>query len=122
MPNEDRYLVLTARGHRNMNATLQQHLRSATGSRVSTQTVRNRLHGVGLYAHRPMHVLDALGRRVAGRQPPPQTLQELERALLEEWDRIPHLVINSLIDFMPQSAQRCWPSEETIPPTENDFL
>ncbi|GFW23157.1 transposable element Tcb2 transposase [Trichonephila clavipes] len=35
------------------------------------------------------HVWDALGRQVAGRQPPPQTLQELERALLEEWDRIP---------------------------------
>ncbi|GFV55082.1 transposable element Tcb2 transposase [Trichonephila clavipes] len=49
------------------------------------------------------HVWDALGRRVAGRQPPPQTLQELERALLEEWDRIPQLVINSLIDSMPQS-------------------
>ncbi|GFU50926.1 transposable element Tcb2 transposase [Trichonephila clavipes] len=31
-PNEDRYLVLTAQRHRNMNATLlQQHLRSATG-------------------------------------------------------------------------------------------
>ncbi|GFW38384.1 transposable element Tcb2 transposase [Trichonephila clavipes] len=54
-PNEDRYLVLTARRHRNMNATiLQQHLRSATGTRVSTQTVRNRLHGLGLNAHRPM--------------------------------------------------------------------
>ncbi|GFW61744.1 transposable element Tcb1 transposase [Trichonephila clavipes] len=38
-----------------MNATLlQQHLRSATGHRVSTQTVQNRLHGVGLYAHRPI--------------------------------------------------------------------
>ncbi|GFV95536.1 transposable element Tcb2 transposase [Trichonephila clavipes] len=36
-----------------------------------------------------VHENDALGRRVAGRQPPPQTLQELERALLEEWDRIP---------------------------------
>ncbi|GFT32360.1 transposable element Tcb1 transposase [Trichonephila clavipes] len=47
------------------------------------------------------HFWDALGRRVAGRQPPPQTLQELERALLEEWDRIPQLVINSLIDSMP---------------------
>ncbi|GFW08358.1 transposable element Tcb2 transposase [Trichonephila clavipes] len=208
--NEDRYLVLTARRHRNMNATLpQQHLHSATGTTVSTQTVRNRLHGVGLYARRPMsrfsvhpnnrhifiwrecgsrnnpasvhesvrfdgggvlvyggisidgrtyiytirdgtltarrysdeilrpivvpyaaaigddfilmddncrphranlvedflfeegivrmewpasspieHVWDALGRRVAGHQPSPQTLEELERALLEEWDRI----------------------------------
>ncbi|GFW93254.1 transposable element Tcb2 transposase [Trichonephila clavipes] len=177
-PKEDLYLVLTAWRHRNMNATLfQQHLRSATGTTVSTQTVRNRLLGVGPYAHRRMecarltsrhrrdrredeifrpiavpyaaaigdafilmddncgphcanlvedfffeegivrmewsacspdmnpiqHVWDALGRRVAGHQPPPQTLQELERALLEEWDRIPHLVINSLIDSMPQS-------------------
>ncbi|GFU10295.1 transposable element Tcb2 transposase [Trichonephila clavipes] len=233
-PNEDRYLVLMARRHRNMNATLlQQHLRSATGTRVSTQTVRNRLHGVGLYAHRPMvcvrltsrhrrdrsvlssggnrgsrnnpalehesvrfggggvlvyggiaidgctdlyiirdgpltarryrdeilspivvpyaeaigddfilmddncrphhanlvedflfeegivrmelpacspdmnpieHVWDALGRRVAGLQPPLQTLQGMEIALLEEWDRIPQLVINSLIDSMPQKC------------------
>ncbi|GFW24038.1 transposable element Tcb2 transposase [Trichonephila clavipes] len=46
------------------------------------------------------HVWDVLGRRVAGRQPPPQTLQELERALLEEWDRIPQLVINSINDSM----------------------
>ncbi|GFT92563.1 transposable element Tcb2 transposase [Trichonephila clavipes] len=227
-PNEDRYFVLTARRHRNMNATLlQQHLRSATGTTVSTQTVRNRLHGLSLYDRRPMsgisvhpvnrriftwrdrgsknnpafvhesvrfgggevlvyggisidgctdlyiirdgpltarrysdeilrpivvpsaaaigndlilmddncrphranlvedflfeegivkmkwpasspdmnpieHVWDAVGRRVAGHQPPPQTLQELERALLEEWDRIPQFVINSLIDSMPQ--------------------
>ncbi|GFV82933.1 transposable element Tcb2 transposase [Trichonephila clavipes] len=51
-PNEDRFLVLTARRHRNMNATLlQQHLLSATGTTVSTQ---NRLHSVGLYARRPL--------------------------------------------------------------------
>ncbi|GFW32734.1 transposable element Tcb2 transposase [Trichonephila clavipes] len=38
-----------------MNATLlQQQLRSATGTTVSTQNVRNRLHGVGLYPRRPM--------------------------------------------------------------------
>ncbi|GFW04447.1 transposable element Tcb2 transposase [Trichonephila clavipes] len=227
--------MLTARRHRNMNATLlQQHLRSATGTTVPTQTVRNQFHGVGLYALRPLlcvrltsrhcrdcrericiwrdrgsrnnpafvhesvrfggggvlvyggisidgrtdlyiirdgpltarryrdeilrtivvpyaaaigddfiliddnsrphranlvedslfeegivrmewpacspdmnpieHVWDALGRRVTGRQPSPQTLQELERALLEEWDRIPQLVINSLIDSMPQRS------------------
>ncbi|GFW29068.1 transposable element Tcb2 transposase [Trichonephila clavipes] len=47
--------MLTARRHRNMNATLlQQHFRSATGTTVSTQTVRNWLRGVGLYARRPM--------------------------------------------------------------------
>ncbi|GFT92778.1 transposable element Tcb1 transposase [Trichonephila clavipes] len=212
-PNEERVLVLTVRRHRNMNATLlQQHLRSATGTMVSTQTVRNRFHGVDnrrifiwrdrgsrnnpAFVHknirfcgggvlvyggisidgrtdlyiirdgpltdrryrdeilRPIvvpyaaaigddfilmddnsrphrsnlvegslfeegivrmewpacspdmnpieHVWDALGRRVAGHQQPSQTLQELERALLEEWDRIPQLVNNSLIDSMPQ--------------------
>ncbi|GFY23274.1 transposable element Tcb2 transposase [Trichonephila clavipes] len=54
-PNEYRYLVLTAPRHRNMNATLlQQHLRLAAGTTVSTQNVRNRLHGVGLYPRRPM--------------------------------------------------------------------
>ncbi|GFV08112.1 transposable element Tcb1 transposase [Trichonephila clavipes] len=247
-PNEDRYLVLTARRHRNINATLlQQHLCSATGTTVSTQIVRNRLHGVGLYARRPLphfsvhpdnrrifiwrdrgsrnnpafvhesvrfggggvlvydgisidgrtdlyiirdgpltarryrdeilrpivvpyaaaigddfiliddnsrphrtnlvenflfeegiarmewtacspdmnpieHVWDALGRRVAGRQPPPQTLQEHESALLEEWDRIPQLVINNLIDFMHQRCSTLLAFVETIPPTENDFL
>ncbi|GFW35389.1 transposable element Tcb2 transposase [Trichonephila clavipes] len=36
------------------------------------------------------HVWDALGRRVAGHQSPTQTLQEPERDVLEEWDRIPH--------------------------------
>ncbi|GFW05890.1 transposable element Tcb2 transposase [Trichonephila clavipes] len=54
-PKEDRYLVLTAQRHRNMNATLlQQHLRSATGTTVTTRIGRNWLHGVGLYARRPM--------------------------------------------------------------------
>ncbi|GFV03529.1 hypothetical protein TNCV_5060701 [Trichonephila clavipes] len=33
--------------------------------------------------------------------PTPQTLQKQER-VLEEWDRIPKLVINSHIDIMPQ--------------------
>ncbi|GFX22319.1 transposable element Tcb2 transposase [Trichonephila clavipes] len=52
------------------------------------------------------HVWDTLGRRVAGRQPPPQTFKELKRALLEEWERIPQLVINSLIHSMPQSGSK----------------
>ncbi|GFV36978.1 transposable element Tcb2 transposase [Trichonephila clavipes] len=68
-PNEDRYLVLTARRHRNMNAThLQQHLRSATGTTVSTQTVQNRLHGVGLYARRPMVCVRLTSRHRRGRR------------------------------------------------------
>ncbi|GFW26137.1 transposable element Tcb2 transposase [Trichonephila clavipes] len=40
-PNEDHYLVSTVRRHRNMNVTLlQQHLRLATGTTVSIQTIR----------------------------------------------------------------------------------
>ncbi|GBM83353.1 hypothetical protein AVEN_103478-1 [Araneus ventricosus] len=38
-----------------MNSTLlQQHLQRATGTIVSTQTVRNQLHHVGLFSRRPM--------------------------------------------------------------------
>ncbi|GFX72571.1 transposable element Tcb2 transposase [Trichonephila clavipes] len=66
------------------------------------------------------HIWDALGRRVAGRQPPPQTLQELERALLEEWDRIPQLVINILIDSMSQSENKRLDLSEK--PNEHDFI
>ncbi|GFW82227.1 transposable element Tcb2 transposase [Trichonephila clavipes] len=58
------------------------------------------------------HVWVALGRRVAGRRPPPQTLQEMERALLEVWDRISQFVINSLID--PMSQRTGLPQELTI--------
>ncbi|GFX66724.1 transposable element Tcb2 transposase [Trichonephila clavipes] len=68
-PNEDRYLVLTARRHRNMSATLlQQHLRSATGTTVSTQTVRNRLHGVGLQVRRTMVCVRLTSRHVNWRR------------------------------------------------------
>ncbi|GFV84469.1 transposable element Tcb2 transposase [Trichonephila clavipes] len=47
------------------------------------------------------HVWDALGRHILATNHP-QNLQEQERAILEEWDRIPKLVCNSLSDSMPQ--------------------
>ena len=44
MPNDNRYLTITARKHRNMNATLiRQHLCSATVTTISAQTVQNHL-------------------------------------------------------------------------------
>ncbi|GFT77466.1 transposable element Tcb2 transposase [Trichonephila clavipes] len=43
------------------------------------------------------HVWDALGRRVAGRQPSPQTLQELERAFLEDWGNVAEFAIRLLL-------------------------
>ncbi|GFX49492.1 transposable element Tcb2 transposase [Trichonephila clavipes] len=70
-PNEDRYLVLTDPRHRNINATLlQQHLRSASGTTVSTQNVRNRLHGVGLYPRRPMECVRLTSRDIGNRNNP----------------------------------------------------
>lgn len=52
---DDRYIQLTARRNRTDNATqLQRQFLGATGRRVSTQTIRNRLHRGGLYARRPM--------------------------------------------------------------------
>ncbi|GFW71539.1 transposable element Tcb2 transposase [Trichonephila clavipes] len=62
------------------------------------------------------HVWDALGRRVTGHQLPTQTLQELETALLEEWNRISQLVINSLIDSMPQRCSTLLANRENHTP------
>ncbi|UYV75619.1 hypothetical protein LAZ67_13000765, partial [Cordylochernes scorpioides] len=53
--SEDRYLVVTAKRHREMTAIqLSNELSSATGTRISRQTVYRRLHEGVLYARRPM--------------------------------------------------------------------
>ncbi|GFX27038.1 hypothetical protein TNCV_439441 [Trichonephila clavipes] len=86
---------------------------------------RNRTNGMACVFSRHESNRARLGRsRKTSCWPPttPQTLQELKRALLEESDRISQLgLIASLIPCL-KGAQRCWPSVETIRPTENDFL
>ncbi|UYV77413.1 hypothetical protein LAZ67_15000933, partial [Cordylochernes scorpioides] len=53
--SEDRYLVVTAKRHREMTAIqLSNELSSATGTRISRQTVYRRLHEGALYSRRPM--------------------------------------------------------------------
>lgn len=53
-PREDRYLLVLARRQRSINATqLRSDLLNATGTNISTQTVRNRLHDTGLRSRRP---------------------------------------------------------------------
>ncbi|UYV72833.1 hypothetical protein LAZ67_10000923 [Cordylochernes scorpioides] len=53
--SEDRYLVVTAKRHREMTAIqLSNELSSATGTRISRKTVYRRLHEGALYARRPM--------------------------------------------------------------------
>ncbi|GFX37333.1 HTH_Tnp_Tc3_2 domain-containing protein [Trichonephila clavipes] len=54
-PNEDRYLVVTAKRKRRSTASdLFRQLSSATGTTVSRQTVYRRLGPIGLYARRPV--------------------------------------------------------------------
>ncbi|GFY32512.1 HTH_Tnp_Tc3_2 domain-containing protein [Trichonephila clavipes] len=62
-------LNLTARRNRTENTTqLQRQLLLATGRRVSSQTVRNRLHEEGLYARRPMVCIPLTPRHHAARR------------------------------------------------------
>ncbi|GFX89159.1 transposable element Tcb1 transposase [Trichonephila clavipes] len=53
------------------------------------------------------HVWDKLGRRIATRQPLPTCLQELWRALLDEWCNIPQDQIDNLLFSMPTLYQGC---------------
>ena len=51
---EDHFMVLSARRRRFVTARrLQTDLQTATGTRISTQTVRNRLHQAGFHSRRP---------------------------------------------------------------------
>ena len=51
---QDRFIALQARRHRFNNATtLRSELQNTTGVRLSTQTIRNRLHEAGLRSRRP---------------------------------------------------------------------
>ncbi|RXN29207.1 Transposable element Tcb1 [Labeo rohita] len=55
--NDDQYLRTYALRHRYATATqLQARLRDVRGTRVSRQTIRNRLHRFGLNARRPLQV------------------------------------------------------------------
>ena len=49
--------------------------------------------------------MDDLDRRVCSRQPAPQTLQELQQALEQEWGRIPQDRIRRLIESMPRQVR-----------------
>ena len=54
-PGQDQYVRLSARRNPITSATTLRHeLCEATGVVVSSQTVHNRLHGIGLYAQRPL--------------------------------------------------------------------
>ena len=56
------------------------------------------------------HLWDLIGRRLHNRQKQPQTLQELEDALLEEWRIIPQETIRRLIRSMSRRWQAVIPA------------
>jgi len=51
------------------------------------------------------HLWDELGRRVHNRINPPETLDQLRRALVAEWTNIPQAFIRNLIDSMRRRCQ-----------------
>ncbi|UYV82992.1 hypothetical protein LAZ67_22001648 [Cordylochernes scorpioides] len=91
--SEYRYLVVTAKRHREMTAIqLSNELSSATGTRISRQTVYRRLHEGALYARRPMVI----------------TLSDLECDYLNakqcckklNWCVLPEIVAHSLLTLL----------------------
>ena len=50
------------------------------------------------------HLWDEFGRRVRNGLNPPETLDELRRALIQKWNNIPHAFKRNLIGFM---RRRC---------------
>ncbi|GFW61477.1 transposable element Tcb2 transposase [Trichonephila clavipes] len=70
-----------------MNATLlQQYLRSATGTTASTQSARNRLHGVGLCARRSMVCVRLTSRHRCDRK---EWATEHVNRRRNEWSNVP---------------------------------
>ena len=51
------------------------------------------------------HLWDKLGRRVRNGLNPPETLDELRRALIQEWNNIPQAFIRILIGSMRRRCQ-----------------
>ena len=49
--------------------------------------------------------MNDLDRRLCSRQPAPQTLQELQLALEQEWERIPQNRMRRLIESMPRRVR-----------------
>ncbi|GFX34503.1 transposable element Tcb2 transposase [Trichonephila clavipes] len=67
-PAEDRFLALSARRRRTTTVPqlVADHFQ-ASGRRISTTTVRNRLHNAGLYARRPVVCVPLNGRQQRNR-------------------------------------------------------
>ncbi|GFW51263.1 uncharacterized protein TNCV_3595451 [Trichonephila clavipes] len=53
------------------------------------------------------NVWDALGRQGAGRKYPPTNKNTLIRALKEEWDKLPHQLLDNVVQSMVRRVECC---------------
>jgi transposase len=53
------------------------------------------------------HVWDALGRRIAALNPPPQNIQGLRRALEQQWSLLPTELLDTIINSMKHRCESC---------------
>ncbi|KAL0202751.1 hypothetical protein M9458_000769 [Cirrhinus mrigala] len=95
--NDDQYLRTYALRHRYVTATqLQARLRDVRGTRVSRQTIRNRLHCFGLNARRPLQVTPLTPKHPRERL---QWAQDHVTWTMQQW---------STVLFRNDGCQRCW--------------
>lgn len=81
-----RHLLLLARRNRTMSAThLRAELAAATGTLVSTQTIRNCLHRGGLFARRPMVCIPLTAQHKRDRT---TWAQQHQNWTLDDWSRV----------------------------------
>uniref|UniRef100_A0A8P4KQ24 Transposase Tc1-like domain-containing protein n=1 Tax=Dicentrarchus labrax TaxID=13489 RepID=A0A8P4KQ24_DICLA len=84
--NDDQYLRTYALRHHYATATqLQARLRDVRGTRVSRQTIRNRLHRFGLNARRPLQVTPLTPRHPRERL---QWAQDRVTWTMQQWSTV----------------------------------
>uniref|UniRef100_A0A671UD83 Transposase Tc1-like domain-containing protein n=1 Tax=Sparus aurata TaxID=8175 RepID=A0A671UD83_SPAAU len=101
--NDDQYLRTYALRHRYATATqLQAQLRDVRGTRVSRQTIRNRLHRFGLNARRPLQVTPLTPRHRRERL---HWAQDHVTWTMQQWSTVLHSFV---ILAMCLGSLSCW--------------
>ncbi|RXN05943.1 Transposable element Tcb1 [Labeo rohita] len=104
--NDDQYLRTYALRHRYATATeLQARLRDVRGTRVSRQTIRNRLHRFGLNARRPLQVTPLTPRHRRERL---QWAQDHVTWTMQQWSTVLFTDECRVTLHRNDGRQRCW--------------
>uniref|UniRef100_A0A3P8TVV3 Transposase Tc1-like domain-containing protein n=1 Tax=Amphiprion percula TaxID=161767 RepID=A0A3P8TVV3_AMPPE len=106
--NDDQYLRTYALTHRYATATqLQACLREVRGTRVSRQTIRNRLHCFGLNARQPLQVTPLTPRH---RRDHLQWAQEHVTWTMQQWSTVLFTGECRVTLHRNDAHQHCWRS------------